>query len=236
MGEFDIREIEEMRERTAVFSDRGDGGERLVELLMPLRAEQPLVLGIPAGGVPVAARVAQQLGCCLDVAVVSKVTVPWNPEAGYGAVAFDGTLRLNESLLACLGLSDEQVRQGVEQTREKVRRRVELFRGDRPLPEMAGRTIILVDDGLASGFTMQVAVEALRKAGANRIVAAVPTGHLEAVRKLAEQADQVCCANIRSGWSFAVAAAYRHWQDVSERRAARLLSSLISQRPGDFRP
>jgi predicted phosphoribosyltransferase len=224
MGKFNIREIEEMHERTAVFTDRGEGGERLAELLLPWRAEQPLILGIPAGGVPVAARVAQQLGCCLDVAVVSKVTVPWNPEAGYGAVAFDGTLRLNDNLLACLGLSEEQVRQGVEQTRKKVRQRVELFRGTQPFPELAGGTVILVDDGLASGFTMQVAVEALRKAGAGRIVVAVPTGHLEAVRKLAEQADQVCCANIRSGWSFAVAAAYRRWRDVSERRAARILS------------
>lgn len=224
MGASDIREIRMLHELTAVFRDRADGGEVLAELLAPLRTVQPLVLGIPAGGVPVAARVAQRLGCCLDVAVVSKVTVPWNPEAGYGAVAFDGTLRLNESLLACLGLSEEQVRQGVEQTREKVRRRVEFFRGDRPFPELAGRTVILVDDGLASGFTMQVAVEVLRQAGANRIVVAVPTGHLEAVRKLAEQADQVCCANIRSGWSFAVAAAYRHWRDVSERRAARILS------------
>jgi predicted phosphoribosyltransferase len=224
MGASDIREIRMLHERTAVFLDRADGGEILSELLAPLRTVQPLVLGIPAGGVPVAARVAQRLGCCLDVAVVSKVTVPWNPEAGYGAVAFDGTLRLNESLLACLGLSEEQVRLGIERTREKVRRRVELFRGDRPFPELAGQTVILVDDGLASGFTMQVAVEALRKAGASRIVVAVPTGHLEAVRKVAEQADQVCCANIRSGWSFAVAAAYRHWQDVSERRAARILA------------
>jgi predicted phosphoribosyltransferase len=224
MGASDIREIRMLHERTAVFLDRADGGEILSELLAPLRTVQPLVLGIPAGGVPVAARVAQRLGCCLDVAVVSKVTVPWNPEAGYGAVAFDGTLRLNESLLACLGLSEEQIRLGIEQTREKVRRRVELFRGDRPFPELAGQTVILVDDGLASGFTMQVAVEALRNAGASCIVVAVPTGHMEAVRKVAEQADQVCCANIRSGWSFAVAAAYRQWRDVSERRAARILA------------
>lgn len=220
----DIREIRMLHERTAVFDDRADAGEILAGLLAQLRTVRPLVLGIPAGGVPVAARVARKLGCCLDVAVVSKVTVPWNPEAGYGAVAFDGTVRLNENLLACLGLSEEQIHQGVEGTREKVRRRVKLFRGDRPFPELVGRTVILVDDGLASGFTMQVAVEALRKAGAESIVAAVPTGHLEAVRKLAEQVDQVCCANIRSGWSFAVAAAYRHWHDVSERRAAGILS------------
>ncbi len=227
MAGADIREIRMLHERTAVFDDRADAGEVLAELLVAFRSLRPLVLGIPAGGMPVAARVAQKLGCCLDVAVVSKVTVPWNPEAGYGAVAFDGTVRLNESLLACLGLSEEQIFQGVEETREKVRRRLDLFRGGRPFPDLTGQTVILVDDGLASGFTMQVAVEALRKTGANRIVVAVPTGHLEAVRKMAEQADQVCCANIRSGWSFAVAAAYRHWRDVSERQAARILSRFL---------
>jgi len=220
----DIRERMELRERTGVFYDRADGGDVLAELLRPLRLEQPLVLGIPAGGVPVAARVAKRLGCCLDVAVVSKVTVPWNTEAGYGAVAFDGTVRLNESLLACLGLSDEQVRQGIERTREKVSHRLRLLRGDRPWPDLKEKTAILVDDGLASGFTMHVAVEALRKAGAGRLVAAVPTGHLEAVQWLAPQVDILCCANIRSGWSFAVAAAYRHWRDVSERRAGRILA------------
>jgi predicted phosphoribosyltransferase len=84
--------------------------------------------------------------------------------------------------------------------------------------------VIVVDDGLASGFTMRVAVAALRKAGAERLVVAVPTGHLEAVRQVAEGVETVCCANIRGGWSFAVAAAYRRWSDVPEREAARLLS------------
>lgn len=224
MPDSNIREVKSLRERTGIFHDRTDAGEILAELVTTLQMARPLVLAIPAGGVPVAVPVARKLGCCLDVAVVSKVTVPWNSEAGYGAVAFDGTVRLNESLLAQLGLSDEQVRRGIDQTREKVFRRLELFRDDRPYPEVAGRTVILVDDGLASGFTMQVAVEALRKARAEHLVAAVPTGNLEAVENLAAQVDQLCCVNIRSGWSFAVAAAYRNWRDVSERQAARILA------------
>lgn len=226
MAGSDVREVESLRERTGLFHDRTDAGEHLAELLAKLRMARPLVLAIPAGGVPVAARVARRLGCCLDVAVVSKVTVPWNSEAGYGAVAFDGTVRLNEVMLTGLGLGDDQVRKGIEQTREKVLRRMELFRGDRLFPELAGRTAILVDDGLASGFTMLVAVEALRKAGAEHLVAAVPTGHLQAVQNLAAQVDQVCCVNIRSGRSFAVAAAYRNWRDVSERQAARILAQF----------
>lgn len=224
MADSNIREVKSLRERSGIFHDRTDAGEILAELVATVQIARPLVLAIPAGGVPVAARVARKLGCCLDVAVVSKVTVPWNSEAGYGAVAFDGTVRLNERLLARLGLSDEQIRRGIEQTREKVFRRVELFRADRPFPEVAGRTVVLVDDGLASGFTMQVAVEALRKGGAEHLVAAVPTGHLQAVQNLAAQVDQLCCVNIRSGWSFAVAAAYRNWRDVTERQAARILA------------
>jgi len=229
MANPDIRELKELRERTGVYYDRAEGGDMLAQLLQPLRHMHPFVLAIPAGGVPVAARVAQRLDCCLDVAVVSKVTVPWNTEAGYGAVAFDGTVRLNESLLGCLGLSDEQVSQGVERTREKVNHRLQLLRGNRPWPDLQEKSVILVDDGLASGFTMHVAVEALRKAGAGRLIAAVPTGHLEAVQWLAPQVDILCCANIRSGWSFAVAAAYRHWRDVSERRAGRILARFTDR-------
>lgn len=223
MAERDIREIRELRERIGVFRDRGEAGEKLAELLAPFRAWRPLVFGIPAGGVPVAARVAQGLDCCLEVAVVSKITIPWNTEAGYGAIAFDGTVRLNDSLLACLGLSEEQVRRGIDRTREKVDRRARMFRGDRPFPELAGRTVILVDDGLASGFTMRVALEALRKAGADRLVVAVPTGHLEAVDALADRVETLCCANVRSGWSYSVAAAYRRWSDVSEKQVCRIL-------------
>ncbi len=126
-------------------------------------------------GVPVGLAVADRLGLPFDVAVVSKITLPWDTEAGYGAVAFDGTFKLNKNLIERLSLSEGQIQQGIRKTRSKVMRRVDRFRGSRPFSELKGRTVILVDDGLASGFTMRTSVEALRNAGAENLIVAPPT-------------------------------------------------------------
>lgn len=193
-------------------------------------AGKGIVLAIPAGGVPVAAVIARRLGLPLDLAVVSKVLLPWDTEAGYGAVAYDGTVRLNEPLIAALDLPPETVETGIAATRERVARRVRILRGGRPLPDLSATPAILVDDGLASGFTMRVAVEALRRGGAAAVHVAVPTGHLEAVERLAPAVDSLFCPNVRGGRSFAVAAAYRTWADVSEDEVRAILA-----RPGPER-
>lgn len=209
-----IVEDPRMRDRTGVFADRREAGRHLAELMEPVRGSDALVLGVPAGGVPVAAALAEELGLALDVAVVSKITLPWNPEAGYGAVAFDGSVQINEPLRRRLGLSEEDVEAGVEATREKVRRRVRELRGERPLPNVSGRTVILTDDGLASGFTMLTAARAVRDAGPERTLVAVPTAHDTAIDRILDEADRVYCCNVRRGMRFAVAAAYREWHDV----------------------
>jgi len=214
-----IIERPELRDRLRVFRDRPHAGEVLAEMLDAYCQSDAIVLAIPAGGVPIAAVIAEKLHIPLDVAVASKITLPWNTEAGYGAVAFDGTMRLNEDLLPRLGLIEEQIQQGIEQTTPKVLRRVRRFRGDQPFPDLAKRQAILVDDGLASGFTMLVAVEALRKAGAREICVAVPTGHGSSLPRMASEVEAVYCANIRTGFSFAVADAYAAWTDVTEEEA-----------------
>jgi predicted phosphoribosyltransferase len=182
-----------------------------------------IVMAIPAGGLPVAVQIAKLLALPLDVAVVSKITLPWNTEVGYGAVAFDGTARLNDELVGRLSLTDQQIKEGILETEEKVRRRNLLFRGDRPLPSLSDRAAILVDDGLASGFTMQVAVEALLKASSSEVVVAVPTGPSHTVRRISANVSRIYCANIRSGMSFAVADAYEYWSDVTEQEALKAL-------------
>ncbi len=180
---------------------------------------EAIALAIPAGGVPVAAAIAERLQIPLDVAVVSKITLPWNTEAGYGAVAFDGTMRLNEDLLPRLGLTEEQIERGIDETTQKVLRRVKRFRGERSFADLTKRRVILVDDGLASGFTMLVAIEALRKAGAQHLCVAVPTGHASSLPRMASEIEALYCANIRGGFSFAVADAYEEWTDVTEEEA-----------------
>jgi predicted phosphoribosyltransferase len=209
-----------------VFRDRTHAGEVVAGMLEAFRGSEATVLAIPAGGVPVGAAVASALALPLDVAVVSKVTLPWNTEVGYGAVAFDGTVRLNQDLVRGAELGEEEVRRGVQQTGAKVRRRVAELRGAEGAPDLSGRSAIVVDDGLASGFTMRTAVEALRKLGPSRIVVAVPTGSLRSVEELAARADALYCANVRGGWSFAVADAYQRWYDVDEREVREILARI----------
>ncbi len=221
-----IIERPELRDHVRVFRNRQHAGEALAEMLSSYSKTDAIVLAIPAGGVPVATAIAARLQIPLDVAVVSKITLPWNTEAGYGAVAFDGTMRLNEDLVAHLELTKGQIQEGTEQTTQKVLRRVKRFRGDRPFPDLTKRRAILVDDGLASGFTMLVAIEALRKAGAQHICVAVPTGHGSSLPRMASEVEAFYCANIRGGSSFAVADAYEAWSDVAEEEAIALYKRL----------
>jgi len=218
-----VYHLPEMWGKHRIFRDRLHAGEILAEMLQPFKDNPALVLGIPAGGVPIASIIANRLGLALDLAVVSKITLPWDTEAGYGAVAFDGTTRLNERLTNQLRLEEGTVREGVRKTKEKVMRRNAELRGKKSFPKLVDRTVILVDDGLASGFTMLVAVEALAKNGAQNILAAIPTGLLRSIETLSSRVEAIFCPNIRSGMVFAVADAYENWSDVSENEVTALL-------------
>ncbi len=225
MSDFASRvfDLPEMRNRGRVFRDRAQAGAVLAGMLSEFRGTDALILAIPAGGVPVATEIAQRLELPLALAVVSKITLPWNTESGYGAVAFDGTVRLNQDLIAALGLPEAAVQEGIARTKEKVTRRVQQLSGDRPLPALTGRAAILVDDGLASGFTMHTAVDALHRLAARQVIVAVPTGHANAVARIAAAVDSLYCPNIRQGLSFAVADAYEQWTDVSETTVAEIM-------------
>jgi predicted phosphoribosyltransferase len=216
-------EIPDLRDHVGVFRDREHAGEVLGDMLIEYKNTDTVVFAIPAGGVPVGAVIANKLQLPFEVAVVSKITLPWSTEAGYGAVAFDGTVRLNEDMISRLGLEDDVVQEGIENTLNKVKKRVSKFQRGRSSHQVAGCHVILVDDGIASGFTMLVAVEALKKADADRIIIAVPTAHWDAIRKVIQDVDGLYCANLRSGWSFAVADAYIQWSDVSEEEVMEIL-------------
>jgi len=220
-----VTELPALHDRVRIFRDRAHAGEILAGMLAEYQYTRTLVMAIPAGGVPVAAVLARKLVLPLDVAVVSKITLPWNTEAGYGAVAFDGTTRLNSDLLPRLRLSKGEIEEGKAATAGKVERRVERFRGNRPYPDLIRERVILVDDGLASGFTLLVGVEALKKSGAREIIVAVPTGSSSAVQRVAAEVDRLYCANIRGGWSFAVADAYERWTDVDEEESLQIFDA-----------
>jgi predicted phosphoribosyltransferase len=219
-----VRDLAELRDRAPVFADRTAAGRALARLLADYRASDALVLAIPAGGVPVAAEIAARLDLALDVAPVSKMLLPWTTESGFGAVAFDGSVWMDARDVRAFGLSEAQVERAAAEARAKVERRLARLRGGRSTFAVKGRTAIVVDDGIAAGSTMRAAVAALRKLEPARIVVAVPTGSARPVERTAAIADEVCCANLRSGPSFAVADAYERWYDLSEEEVGAILA------------
>jgi putative phosphoribosyl transferase len=222
-----IFDLPKLRNRIRVFRDRASVGKVLAGMLEEFRSSHAMVMGIPAGGIAVAVEIARELHLPLEIAVVSKITLPWNSEAGYGAVAFDGTVILNEEFLSRLNLNDQEIQTGIKKTEQKVSRRVTMFRGNRPFPDFK-RPIILVDDGLASGFTLRVAIKALRGNGATNLILAVPTAHSESVQMILEEVEAIYCPNLRSGLSFAVADAYERWSDLDEEEVKRILQGFKS--------
>lgn len=221
-----VHSLPELKNRTYVFLNRKDAGEKLAGMLSDFRGSDAMVLGIPAGGVPVAVHIATKLELPFDVLPVSKILYPWTTESGFGAVAFDGTEWINTDLVASGQMNTESIQSAIKSAREKVQRRAQQFRGDNPFPELKNRTVILVDDGIAAGSTMRVAILALQKQQAKKIIIAVPTGHAEALNRLADLVDGIYCANLRGGFSFAVADAYEHWTDVSEKEVMETIQGL----------
>jgi predicted phosphoribosyltransferase len=208
---------------TPAFRDRTAAGRELARLLERFRGSAALVLAIPSGGVPVAVEIAKALSLPIDVAPVSKVLLPWNTESGYGAVAFDGTVWIDGEAASRWDLSRAEIDKGIAQARAKVERRNRRLRGERPLPELAGRPVILVDDGIAAGSTVRTAIAALRKHAPAQLVVAVPTAHERSIAAIRSLADEVVCPDVRGGSSFAVADAYEIWRDLEEDEVAALL-------------
>jgi predicted phosphoribosyltransferase len=227
-----IHELCELHNKAPVFRDRAHAGQALAGMLEEFQGGDVIVCAIPAGGVPVGAEIAQRLGLPLEVIPVSKILFPWTTESGFGAVSFDGTEWINRSIVRQAGMDEQTVAAQVEEARAKVRRRLQRFRGGRPFPELKGRTLIAVDDGIAAGSTMRAALAALRKQEPRRLIIAVPTAHDISLIGLAAHADAIYCANIRSGYSFAVAEAYAQWCDISDDEVTELLARNESrQRP-----
>lgn len=221
-----LSEESTLRDRVQVFMDRSHAGRLLAERLLAYRDQKIHLFAIPAGGVPVAAEIARSLAVPLDLVIVRKIQLPYTTEAGFGALNPAGEAIFNKELLQRIHLSDEDIAAQQENTAATIRRREEKLRGGRPYPNLANEPAIIVDDGLASGYTMRSAVQFLRRQSAGRITAAVPTGSLRTVQDLLPLVDELLCLNVRSGWSFAVADAYQNWYDLEEEEVLKIMASL----------
>ncbi|HEX9611201.1 MAG TPA: phosphoribosyltransferase [Gemmatimonadales bacterium] len=189
----ELEQQEELTDQGPLFRDRRDAGEALAKRLERHRGTHALVLGLPRGGVPVAAQVARALDADLDVLVSRKLGSPVSAELAIGAVTANGGRFLNEDVLRMLNVSEAYLTAVTETQQAEARRREALFRGPRPAPVIAGRTVILVDDGLATGATMRAAVRSVRQQQPKRLVVAVPVGSREACAALRGEADDVVC-------------------------------------------
>ena len=191
-----------------------------------------VVLAIPNGGVPVALEVASALNADLDLVISRKIPMPLNPEAGFGAVADDGTIILNEEVVKRIGLSRQQIEYEASKVRAEIKQRSLLYRRDRPLVSVNGKTVIIIDDGLASGFTMMAAVESVRHRRPKEIVVAVPCASASALKQLERVADKVVTVTTGFMPRFAVADFYRQWYDLGDDEVIRYIRQWRTQRFG----
>ncbi|MEU1273742.1 phosphoribosyltransferase family protein [Streptomyces sp. NPDC005799] len=205
------------------FQDRTDAGRRLARRLEHLRGKDVLVLGLPRGGMPVAFQVARELGAALDVLVVRKLGVPRQPELAFGAVGDNGVRVLNDDVLREAGVGPDAQRTVERAERAELERRLTLYRRDRPPVPVAGRTVVVVDDGLATGATAEAACQVVHGQGAGPVVVAVPVGPERTVRRLRQSADEVVC--LRSPHFFgSVGAWYDAFPQVDDTEVADLLA------------
>lgn len=200
-----------------MFATRREAGKKLAEALKDLAGQDGIVLAVPRGGVPVGYEVAKSLGFPLDILPVRKVAIPWNPEAGFAAVAPGGILILNEDLTPYLGLTDSQIKTLADETLAEVERRIEVYRQGRPASDLRRKMAILVDDGLASGITMLAGVRMVKKENPEKIIVASPVASGTAVAKIKPEVDKLIVLYTHPpGLSFAVASFYDEWYDLTD--------------------
>jgi putative phosphoribosyl transferase len=206
-----------------LFEDRADAGRQLAERLLSLRGEPVVVLGLPRGGVPVAAEVARTLGAPLDVIVVRKLGVPFQPELGMGAVGEDGVRVVDPEIVRQVGVSETELAAVEARERAEVLSRVRRYRGDRPRISLTGKTAVIVDDGIATGSTARAACQIARALGAARVVLAVPVASRGWEERIGSDADELVSAATPTPF-FAIGQFYADFTQTSDDEVVRCLA------------
>ena len=210
-----------------LFVDRSDAGRQLARRLLHVRGTDAVVLALPRGGVPVGFEVARELGAPLDVIVVRKLGVPFQPECGFGAIGEDGARIVDEHVVRQAGLTRQQVASVEGRERDRLNRRLGQLRGERPPVPLAGRTAVVVDDGVATGSTARAACLVARARDAGRVIVAVPVGSAQAVASLRRDADEVICLHTPVPFT-AVGDWYADFSQVADPEVAGLLGQALA--------
>jgi putative phosphoribosyl transferase len=210
-----IEEIS-LRDKLHVFEDRKEAGRLLAEKLIKYKGSDSIIFGIPSGGVPIASEIANALNLPMDLIIVRKIQIPYNPEAGFGAMGPDGEIILNEILLDQLRLTEDEIKTQIKKTMDVIKKRNQLFRVEKPFPSLKDKIASIVDDGLASGFTMLAAIKFIKTKAPQKIVVAVPTASKKTIDFILPEIDELICLNVRRRFPFAVADAYRNWYDLTD--------------------
>lgn len=206
-----------------MFQNRQDAGEKLSSVLEKYKGEDVIVMGIPRGGVVVAAEVAKRLGAPLDVIIPRKIGAPHNPEVAIGAVTQDGTVIKDEAMVQILGISDDQLNVLAGRVSGEIARRVNAYRGGRPGIDIHNKTVIIVDDGIATGFTIKAAIKSVRSANPRRLVLAVPVAPADTVQALRETVDELVCLQ-KPELFYAVGQFYTDFDQTSDSEVIQLLA------------
>ncbi|MDD4876194.1 MAG: phosphoribosyltransferase family protein [Dehalococcoidales bacterium] len=212
-----------MNEEHIIFESRQDAGRYLATKLTEYKNVPTIVLAIPNGGVPVAIEVAKAINADLDLVICRKIPLPLTPEGGFGACADDGTVVLDEEVVKRVGLSRQQIEQEANKVRAEIKRRTLLHKRDWPPISIMGKTVILVDDGLASGITMTAAVESIRHRHPKETIVAVPCSSILAAKKVERVADKVVIYYKGHMPMFRVGDFYQNWYDLTDEDIIRYL-------------
>jgi putative phosphoribosyl transferase len=209
-----------------LFKDRLFAGKALAKPLEKYKGEDVIVLGIPRGGVPIGYPIAKALDAPLDVIIPRKLPIPWSPEVGFGAVTSTGDVILNPDIVGEMRITESEIKAIADDVYKEIQRRMKIYRGNKPLPSLREKTVIIADDGLATGFTMIAAIESVRKQGPKKVIAAAPVSPKDAADKIRKYADEVVTLWEKQTYSFAVASFYEDFHDMRDEEVTGLLAEF----------
>ncbi|MBC2578802.1 phosphoribosyltransferase [Clostridium sp. DJ247] len=208
-----------------MFLDRKDAGEKLAAILEKFKDENAIILAVPRGGLETAYDTIKKFGCQWDLIIPRKIGAPQNKEVAIGAVSVDGSYFVDDYYVKMLHISQEYIEQEVSEQTYEIKRRMREYRGTDTFPEVKDKTVIIIDDGIATGFTLLAAIKSIKKQGARKIILAVPVSPKETIEKFEELVDEIICIHIPEDFS-AVGVYYMNFEQVTDEEVFKIIDKL----------